>query len=136
MDTNEQLTAQADDANTVSGLSTLNAIAALWLIGSPFFLGYANTSIAMWDCVVIGIAVLILAVIRATDPVHAAGLSWLNAILGAWVMASPFVLLNADRPPVLTGNMVIVGMIMLAMGISSALTTPSRLPLVTRWRAR
>lgn len=52
-----------------SGLSWLNIFLGIWLIISPFVLGFAgHGSSAMWNNIIVGIAVGLLALIRSVAP--------------------------------------------------------------------
>lgn len=46
---------------TVKTLDWINAILGLWLIIAPFFLAYSATAVAMWNDIIIGVVVLVLA---------------------------------------------------------------------------
>jgi hypothetical protein len=50
-----------DAGQAVSGASGLNAVMGLWLIISTFVLGYSFISSAMWNAILSGIAVLLVA---------------------------------------------------------------------------
>ena len=106
--------------------SVLNVIAGIWLIISPFALGYANPGLrgAEWDTVVIGIVVAVLAWIRAANPLHFVGLSWINFVLGIWLLISPFVLRYSAQPTAMW-NDVIMGIIVIVLSICSAAATRS-----------
>jgi hypothetical protein len=51
-------------------------------------------------------------------------LSWINALLGIWLIISPFVLYPAVRPVALAYNNVILGIIVLVLGVWSAVASP------------
>lgn len=51
----------------MKGLSWINFILGLWLIVAPFVLEYRHISAAMWNSVVVGIVVAILAIYRALE---------------------------------------------------------------------
>jgi hypothetical protein len=72
---------------TASGLAVLFS---LWLIVSPFVLSFAGST-GMWDAVVVGVIVLVLAWIRYANPLNTSALSWLVALLGVWLIVSPYV---------------------------------------------
>jgi hypothetical protein len=42
-------------------LDWINTILGLWLIVSPFILGYSDTVGAMWNSIIVGLVVLVLA---------------------------------------------------------------------------
>jgi hypothetical protein len=72
--------------------SGLNVIAGLWLLISPWVLGFTDTQNALWNNVILGIAIAIIAFIRAGGWYTPQWLGWLNLILGIWVFIAPFVL--------------------------------------------
>ncbi len=70
--------------------SGLIALLSLGLIVSPFLLGFAG-SLSAWDAVVVGVIALALALIRFIDPLGIPPmLSWIVAMLGIWLIMSPF----------------------------------------------
>jgi len=105
--------------------SWVNAIAGIWLIISPWVLGFAGRPTPFWNTLILGIVVLIAA-LWATQTVSA-GPSWLNLIFGIWLIISPFVLaFSAEQTS--TGNDIICGIIVGILGLAAALTktTPGR----------
>jgi len=42
-------------------LDWVNAVAGLWLIAAPFVLGYTGTAVALWNDVIVGVVVVVLA---------------------------------------------------------------------------
>src|SRR5512138_3743071 len=72
--------------------SGMNIMLALWLIFSPFLLGYAGNVLAVANALIVGIAVLVLASLRTVRPARSALPSWINLLLGAWLAVSPFAL--------------------------------------------
>jgi hypothetical protein len=111
--------------------SVLNVIAGLWLIISPFLLGYSALHAAMWDTLIVGIVVLVFAWARAVNPDRYVALSWLNLLLGLWLILSPFALTYSTLPRP-TWNDVILGAIVAILGIWSALATPESPQLARR----
>ena len=90
----------------------INVVLGIWVIISPFMLAI-HSSRAIWNNVIAGIVVCALALIRWGT--HRPGLSWLNLILGIWVVISPFVLfLNRA----IMWNNVILGIIIAASALS------------------
>jgi len=79
--------------NQVRVASGLNIIAGLWLILSPFILGFYFNSGAFWNSLIVGAMVLVLAAVREwgadTDTNWA---SWVNLVLGIWLVVSPFII--------------------------------------------
>src|SRR3954469_7890715 len=79
---------------SLKGVSWLNFILGIWLIVSPFVFLYRGISEALWDNVVVGILVALLAIWRAVadDTEGMTIVSWVMALLGLWTLISPFVL--------------------------------------------
>ena len=90
----------------------VNIVLGIWVIFSPFLLAM-HSSKAMRNNVITGIAVCAFALVRWGT--HRLGLSWLNLILGIWVVISPFVLfLNSA----IMWNNLILGIIIAASALS------------------
>ncbi len=79
----------AEGARTAS---VLTLFAGIWLIISPFWMGFYTSPVPLWNTLLVGIAVTILALVRACYPSENVGLSWINLILGVWLIVSPFFL--------------------------------------------
>ena len=109
--------------------SAVNVVAGLWLVISPWAFDYSAATAMVVNAVVTGAAIAVLALVRVAVAPRLEALSWLNLVLGAWLVASPFVL---GQPQVadgrtLTLNNVLVGWLVLSYaGVSIALTAHSR----------
>ena len=95
------------------GNGWINILLSVWVIISPFVLGIHSPK-AIWNNVVAGAVVGILAFIRWS--MHQPGWSWLNLILGIWLVISPFVLLLSG--PAMLNN-VILGIIIAAFALTN-----------------
>jgi hypothetical protein len=105
--------------------SGLNILFALWLIASPFILGFAQVSAsAMWAAIVVGVIVLILAWIREASPDGATWPSWVNVVLGVWTVIAPFVMGQARLSGAMVISDIITGAAFIIFGAWSALATP------------
>jgi hypothetical protein len=51
----------------MKGLSWANFVLGLWLIAAPVALHYGHSTVAMWNNVIVGIVVAMLAVYRALE---------------------------------------------------------------------
>ena len=103
--------------------SALNILFSLWLIASPWLLGFYTRSLtALWDAIIVGVIVLVLSWIRENNPASSPWMSWVNAVLGIWMIISPFLLGIAAVPGVMV-NFILVGIAFLVFGIWSALAT-------------
>jgi len=123
--------ARDDDARTAN---LLTVMVGLWLLVSPFFLAFPGVPAALGNGIAVGLLVLVFAGIRAGDPRLFVGLSWLNMLLGAWLILAPFVLEYWDVPRARWTHS-ITGVIVGALAAWSAAATPApvqrRSPLVS-----
>jgi hypothetical protein len=103
--------------------SVLNLIAGLWLIISPFWMDFLGHPVALWNTVIVGAMVGLLSLIRACYPAESVGLSWINLILGIWLIVSPF-FLPYGLFEVAVHNDVITGIVIGVLSIWSALAAP------------
>jgi hypothetical protein len=103
-------------------LSATNIVLGVWLMITPFLLGYSNVAM-LWTSVVVGAMVVILAWMRMANPASAAWKSWTNALLGLWMTAAPFVLGAAGSKTTLW-NSIIVGAAITVLGSWSAMFAP------------
>lgn len=102
--------------------STLNMLAGLWLVVSPFLLGYAFYRPAMWNDVIVGGVVAVLAAGRAFGHLGAWA-AWTNVLLGAWLLAAP-AMFNYGGAGVAGTNDVVTGVAIAALAIASAFAQP------------
>ncbi|MGD8429947.1 MAG: SPW repeat protein [Ectothiorhodospiraceae bacterium] len=81
----------------------------LWLIASPFVLGStAVGGAAVWNPVIVGIAVGVFAIAVLSQPHQWE--EWINLVLGAWLILAPFVL-GFSGIAAATWNHVILGLL-------------------------
>ena len=103
--------------------SGLNLLFSLWLIASPFLMGYSTASMAaLWDALIVGVVVLVLSWIRENNPAGPVWMSWVSAVLGVWMIVSPFILGTGAVAGVML-NDIVVGLAFLVLGLWSALAT-------------
>lgn len=111
INTNEQPDRRPERSR--GGNSWINILLSAWVIISPFVLAF-HSSKAIWSNVVAGAVVGILALVRWS--MHQTGWSWLNLILGMWLVVSPFVLFLSG--PAMWNN-VILGIIIAAFALTN-----------------
>jgi len=108
---------------TAKTLNWIIAVGGLWELIAPFVLGYSKHTTPMWDAVIVGIVLIILGVWAALA--NASGtvkiLSWINAVLGLWLIVAPFIL-SYSKLATPMWNDIIVGIIILVLGVWAALT--------------
>jgi hypothetical protein len=100
-------------ASGASGNSWVNILLGIWVIVSPFVLA-SHSSKAIWNNVIAGALVGILSIIRWS--IHQRGWSWLNLILGIWLVISPFVFFLGGAA---MWNNVILGFIIAAFALTN-----------------
>lgn len=101
------------------GSSWISIVLGIWVIVSPFVLA-SHSSKAIWNNVVVGAVVGILAFV--CWGMHQTGWSWLNLILGMWLVISPFVLFLSG--PAMWNN-VILGIIIAAFSLTNTYSRAS-----------
>lgn len=111
----------------------LNILAGIWLIISPFILGFSNVQSAMWNAVIVGIVVAVLAAIRAGAMLDQPWLSWINLILGIWLFVSPWVLGYSGTTSALW-NSLVLGVIVFVLSGWSILSSPDGVGSLTHHR--
>ncbi len=79
---------------TQKTLSGLVVLAGIWEVAAPFVLGYTATTAFLWDAIIVGLALVVLAGWAALSNQQGTdrGLDWVNALVGLWLIAAPFVL--------------------------------------------
>ncbi len=105
---------------------TLNwwvAVFGVWEVLAPFILGYTAAKAALWDAIIVGLALVILGVWAASSKTEETlkTLSWVNAILGIWLILAPFLLSYSGTTAALW-NDIIVGVVELVLGAWAAST--------------
>lgn len=121
------------EIRTVYSTSGINIIAGLWLLLAPFALGYATVETALWNSIIIGLAVAVMAIVRVVRPDEYEGVSWVNFVLGIWLLVSPFALGLANIEWLVWNN-IIVGIVVLALAATSAMATHRYQDPATRTR--
>ena len=109
--------------------SAVTFLAGIWLVLAPFVLDYAPADSgigAYWNDLVVGVAIAMLAIVRAVAPSNVPWFSIVNVVLGAWLIVAPFVLEYDDaraneRIPI--GNDLTVGLVVIVMAATSAAST-------------
>ncbi|HET9017633.1 MAG TPA: SPW repeat protein [Thermomicrobiaceae bacterium] len=113
----------ADSRSTQATLASgVNVVAGIWLIVAPFVLGFSVMRDSMWNGIVVGSIVAVLAALRLWQTWTSTWLSWVNALLGAWMIASPWIYFHSNVTAVLWSD-IVAGAVILVMAIWSALAT-------------
>lgn len=101
---------------TSRSISAINFLAGIWLIISPYILGY-NTGQAMWQQTVAGVIIALMAIIHYAAP-SMRWTSWINALAGIWMIVAPFA--TGYTATVAYWNEVILGIIVAVMALWNA----------------
>jgi len=98
-------------------------VLGLWLIVAPFALGYAM--VGRREDVLFGIIIAGCALWRSlvSNDSPMAGLSWVIAVAGLWVLIAPFAL-GYSTVGLAVANDVIVGAVVLVLSVWQALAHP------------
>jgi hypothetical protein len=95
-----------------------------WLMASPYVLDFAWEPSAWWNSLVIGAALIVVAIIRFAAPRRFHGLQWTALILGAWMIASPFVAEYADVTAAFWNSLLIGAIVVFAATLAAAQPAP------------
>lgn len=107
---------------TRSWQDTVSLILGLWLVVSPWALGFTGTPVAMWNAVLFGVLVAIMALMALIE--FHDWEEWADMAIGAWLVVSPWVLGFAMTQAVegaanatyaATWNVIVIGALTLAM---------------------
>jgi hypothetical protein len=93
-----------------------NFVLGIWLIVSPWALGYVTETYWAWNAVVVGVIIAVAAI--STLVAFHQWEEWVNAALGAWLMVSAWILGIAE--PSARWNQIVVGVLVGALAIWSA----------------
>jgi hypothetical protein len=115
MDNRQNIHAGA--TQTTAGASWLTILLGIWVIISPFVVQFSQLPAAMWNNVIVGIVIAVLAIIRTSVPWQT-GWSWANVILGIWMIISPFVL--GVMTTAILWNNIILGIVIAIVASGSA----------------
>jgi hypothetical protein len=94
----------------------VNVFLGIWVAISPFALHFERGA-SMWNNVVLGVAILLVAAISGWRNGAIAGLL---VVLGIWLFASPFVL-DYSRPALFWNNVICTFMLVASAAISDEL---------------
>jgi hypothetical protein len=102
----------------------LDILAGAWLLISPFILAMHATHVTA-NNVLLGIIICGLALVRFVEPAYrTVAFSWITALLGLWVLISPWALGFSTMHTAMTNN-VAMGIIVFVLACWSALVSVS-----------
>jgi hypothetical protein len=99
-------------------VGNLTFLAGVWLVISGLWLNYRVTGYfdASWSDVVVGIALCAVALVSIVKPAGTESLALTSTVLGAWLVAAPFVL-DFSNSPKARWNDIVVGVVVLALSL-------------------
>ena len=107
---------------TAKTLSWVVVLFGLWEVIAPFSLGYSATSAALWNAIIIGVGLIVLAgwaaLVNQEGTIKS--LNWVNAVLGLWLIIAPFVLTYSAAGAAMW-NDIVVGVVVAVLGAWAAL---------------
>lgn len=116
--------------NTPKFLNGLIALAGVWEVIATFVLGYAVSTAALWNAIIVGVALIVLGVgaALANQATTDKTLDWVTVGVGIWLIIAPF-LLGYTTVPMAFANDIIVGLIVVALAGSAEFAMSRQQPL-------
>lgn len=100
----------------------INLVLGIWLIVSPFALGYSSQTTPAWNAYAIGVVIAVLSAAALWE--FQKWEEWLSALLGAWLVVSPWIL-GFGFGHVATWNQIVVGVLAGFLALWSSVAEPS-----------
>jgi len=109
--------------NTAKAFGWVTLVAGVWEVLAPFILGYSSVAGPTTNAIILGILLVVLglwvALGKSSGTIRS--LSWVNAILGAWLIVAPFIV-NYGGKGGATANDIIVGVVVVVLEVWGALS--------------
>ncbi|MBX5445862.1 SPW repeat protein [Sphaerobacter sp.] len=99
-------------------------LVGIWLMLSPFVLSYNHLHASTWNAIAVAWVTMFIAGLRITGAGSEGWLSWLNALIGLYLIASPWIWGDADNLTLVVNNAV-CGLFIVGMAAWAALSTPT-----------
>lgn len=107
-----------DKIAQIRWMSGLNIILGIWVLVSPWVLNF-STSTSKVNSVIFGVLIILLGVIREAAP-KTNWSSWINFLVGIWLVVSPFMLqINSTAA---YWNLIVFGVIVAVSSYANAST--------------
>lgn len=106
----------------IRATSIICLLAGIWFFVSPWVYGATahGNSFNAWF---VGAAIFLIGCLRTSRPAYSTGWSWVNAVLGAWVICSPWVYGYAAMNTGRMINSLCVGVVVVVCALSSGITS-------------
>ncbi|MDI3339187.1 MAG: SPW repeat protein [Sphaerobacter sp.] len=102
----------------------ISVVLSVWLVISPWVLSYSHLHGSTWNTIGVAWVASFLAGLRITGADEAGWLSWLHALVGLYLIASPWLWGDAGHLGLVV-NQVVCGLIITGVALWSALSTPT-----------
>jgi hypothetical protein len=102
----------------------INFFVGIWVLISPFIIGFSGFRQFMLNNIIVGIVVLVVSAVQAWGEARTGGLSWINLILGLWLIVTAFTF-NAQGLPGIVWNQIISGAIVAILAAVSVFSRPA-----------
>lgn len=110
----------ADTKEKFQAAGIANIICAVWLMIAPFLMRFTGLETATANSLLVGAAMLLVALYDTFMPLHHPGLVWVNFVLGLWLLVAPF-LLGFSQNPLPTLTHIAIGEIVVGLAAGSAI---------------
>ncbi len=120
----EVVMANSSYASQAKAASGVNLVLGAWLVASPWIFDYSTLSAATWNSVMVGALIAVIGITRVVSLVGTAP-ARVNAILGLWTLASPWMFAFAGVEPAMW-NSLVVGIVVALLALRSASATVLR----------
>ena len=94
-----------------------NFLLGLWLVASPWVLGYAGETTAAWNTYIVGVVIAALAALAFFA--QQKWEHWVSLAIGAWLIVSPWVLAY-DALQAALWNQIVTGLVVCVLAIWAA----------------
>ncbi len=108
----------------LSTILWVNVLMGIWVILSPFVLGFNHNIAAVWSNIATGVAIIVVAVASGWD---SRSLPAAMVPLGVWLYASPLVL-NFSHWAYFTSNIIMAFAVIAAAAVAEGVRPPPRVP--------
>src|SRR5690606_7273001 len=103
----------------IRAASAINLVLGLWLIIAAYSLAVSRE--AYWNDLIVGVVVLVLAATRLSRPTEGTKpASWVNAAIGVWLIAAPFIL-SYERDQEMWNDIIVGALLLIFAGWSASL---------------
>lgn len=116
---------------SIMRLSGVNMLLGLWIMISPFVLGFHQFLPAVRNNTAVGVGIAFFALLRLSSIENQPVWSWCNTLLGLWLIISPFLLGFAHLPPAMLNNLLAGALVQLLAYTSAHVTEPRKGRLVS-----